>query len=100
MAINSAFSTLCQLGVGPRQQFRIQDANAQWSEFFGTETNIDSVKDYINLRVALIFDLNAATSYVIQARERQVKELEWRLSVEADRLYFAPDIIDGAEDMG
>ena len=33
MHINSAFSVLTQLGVGPSEGFFITDANACWSDF-------------------------------------------------------------------
>ena len=33
MHINSAFSVLTQLGVGPEEGFRIEDAGTEWSEF-------------------------------------------------------------------
>ena len=32
MYINSAFSVLTQLGVGPEEGFRIEDASKTWSE--------------------------------------------------------------------
>jgi hypothetical protein len=80
--INSAFSTLTQLGVGPVTGFMIEDADTEWEEFFGTvpDNQLNSVKTYVYLRVRQIFD-PPTTSFAIQAFNDQIKELEWRLNV-------------------
>lgn len=90
--INSAFSTLTQLGVGPANGFMIEDATAVWSDFItdvpagsyepstGDDLQYNSVKSYVFLRVKHLFD-PPTTSYLIDASERQIKELEWRLNV-------------------
>jgi hypothetical protein len=80
--INSAFSTLTQLGVGPLTGFMIEDADTEWEEFFGTvpDNQLNSVKTYVYLRVRQIFD-PPTTSFAIQAFNDQIKELEWRLNV-------------------
>lgn len=77
--INSSFSTLTQLGIGPTQGFRIVDDVAVWEDFLGDETAIESVKTYVFLKVRLVFD-PPPTSFVIAALEKQVSEIEWRLS--------------------
>ena len=82
--INSAFSTLHQLGVGPANAFKIQDASAVWEDFIPEDSeNFEFVKTYIYLKVKKIFDppLNAS---VLSAIEAEIKELEWRLNVEAE----------------
>jgi hypothetical protein len=78
--INSAFSTLTQLGVGPAAGFMIEDATAEWNDFILDDMQLNSVKTYIYLRVRLLFD-PPTTSYAITAMEDQVKQLEWRLNV-------------------
>src|SRR3954467_15187727 len=78
--INTAFSTLTQLGVGPTNGFMIEDADAVWTDFIGDDLQYNAVKSYVFLRVRLLFD-PPSTSYVIAAAERQVQELEWRLNV-------------------
>lgn len=79
--INSALSILTQLGVGPPRGFRISDSTSTWSEFIpaGRE-DLESIKDYVYLRVKLIFDppTNAAA---MEAIKEQIKEFEWRLNV-------------------
>jgi hypothetical protein len=89
--INSAFSTLHQLGVGPENGFAIVDATDTWTSFLGTDQRFNSVKSYIYLKVRLIFD-PPATSFHLEAVNRQIQELEWRLNVliETD-LWTDPD---------
>lgn len=83
MHINSVFSTLQQLGVGPEDAFAIEDESSTWDSFIGSNKNINSVKSYMYLRVRLLFD-PPATSFAIAAFEKQIKEVEWRLSVHVD----------------
>lgn len=77
--INSAFSTLTQLGIGPAGGFAIEDDNAEWANYLETETKMESVKTYVYLRVRQLFD-PPATSYLVTAMEKQITELEWRLN--------------------
>jgi len=80
--INSAFSTLTQLGVGPAAGYMIDDAGDVWEDFFevANYNEYNSVRSYVFLKVRQIFD-PPATSYLISAVERQIQELEWRLNV-------------------
>lgn len=78
--INTAFSTLTQLGVGPPDGFMIEDEDAEWVDFIGTDKQYNSVKSYVFLRVRQLFD-PPQTSYHIASMERQIQELEWRLNV-------------------
>lgn len=79
--INTAFSTLTQLGVGPPEGFMIEDAIAEWDDFIvDNDLQYNSVKSYVFLRVRQLFD-PPTTSYLIAATDQQIKELEWRLNV-------------------
>jgi hypothetical protein len=78
--INTAFSTLTQLGVGPAEGFMIEDDVAVWNDFIVDDAQYNSVKSYVFLRVRQLFD-PPSTSYLISAVERQIQELEWRLNV-------------------
>lgn len=82
MHINSVFSILHQLGVGPDKSFSIQDDTATWDNFIEDDSNFNDVRTYIYLKVRLLFDPPASSS-VMSAMERQISELEWRLNVEA-----------------
>lgn len=77
--INTAFSTLTQLGVGPSAGFMIEDDTALWTDFIGVDPQLNSVKSYVFLRVKLLFD-PPTTSYLINASQDQIRELEWRLN--------------------
>jgi hypothetical protein len=78
--INTAFSTLTQLGVGPVEGFMIEDAEPVWADFYADDLQYNAVKSYVFLRVRYLFD-PPQTSYLISATERQIQELEWRLNV-------------------
>jgi hypothetical protein len=81
MHINTAFSTLTQLGVGPPEGFMIENATAEWDDFIiDNDLQYNSVKSYVFLRVRQLFD-PPQTSYLIAATDQQIKELEWRLNV-------------------
>lgn len=86
MHINSVFMILTQLGVGPSEGFSIEDDSAIWSDFIQDSTNIESVKSYVYLRVKLLFDSTSLGSPVIEAMNRQISELEWRLNIEAESM--------------
>ena len=75
--INSEFTTLAQLGIGPFEPFVI-DENSTWDQF--EYKNLEAVKEYIYLRVKLVFDppLNAS---ILQAYTTRADELQWRLMV-------------------
>ena len=77
--INTAFSTLTQLGVGPITGFQIEDDEAEWADFIENDLQYNSVKSYVFLRVRQLFD-PPSTSYLISAYDKQIQELEWRLS--------------------
>lgn len=80
MHINSVFSTLVQLGIGPATGFAIADDTTEWSSLLAADANLNSVKTYVFLKVRMIFD-PPATSYAITAMEKQIEEFEWRLNV-------------------
>lgn len=83
MHINSVFSILTQLGVGPDTGFSIVDKSATWNDFSLDLSKIEMVKSYICMRVRLLFD-PPMTASVMESIDRQIKELEWRLKVEVD----------------
>lgn len=90
MHINSVFSTLAQLGVGPEDGFEIEDNTTLWSEFLGANKLINSVKTLMYLQVRLWFD-PPTTSFDLVAKKDQVLELQWRLNVAVDDWKVALD---------
>ena len=81
--INSVFSILNQLGVGPTEGFEIQDDLAQWDEFVSDEDYLEDVKTYVCLKVRLLFD-PPTSSAAMEAINRSIDELEWCLNFAAE----------------
>lgn len=80
MHINSAFATLHQLGIGPDAGYEIEDSNATWDAFYGTNKRYNGIRTYVTMYVRNIFD-PPQTGHHAAALERQMRELEWRLNV-------------------
>lgn len=83
MHINSVFTNLQQLAVGPSQPFAIEDKEATWEEFWGDKPPLNAVQSYMFMRVKLIWD-TPQTSFGIAALERQIDEQLWRLNVQSE----------------
>lgn len=83
MHVNSVFSILTQLGVGPSDGFMIEDNTAKWKDFIADDTKIEMVKSYMNLKVKLLFDPPLSSS-VMEAMNRHISEFEWRLNAAVD----------------
>ena len=84
MAINTAFMTLSQLGVGLDTPFIIEDSLATWSDFTEDVEQLPMIKSYICLQTRLSFDPPASNSLMTAMQEKS-KEYEWRLNVSVDR---------------
>lgn len=79
--INTALSTLKQLGIGPPGGLAIEDETSDWSDFLDiSDSNYSDVKTYVYLRVRLLFD-PPTTSYLLAALEQQIQQMEWRINV-------------------
>lgn len=86
MHINSVFSILTQMGVGPADGFSITDKSENWSDFIaGDPCKFQLVKSYMHLKVKLLFDPPLGSA-VIESINRQISEFEWRLFVVADSI--------------
>lgn len=83
MYINTAFSTLHQLGVGPDEGFFIEDNTATWTDFLNGKRLLNMVITYVHMSVRLMFD-PPANSFATTAMKEQMKELEWRINVQVD----------------
>lgn len=82
LAINTAFSILHQLGVGPKDGYAIEDESNRWDEVV-TKQSLNMVKSYVFLKVKLLFD-PPATSFVLDAYSKQLSEMEWRINSEVE----------------
>lgn len=83
MHINSVFTILNQLGVGPEEGFAIEDETAVWTDFMDNCPKLNSVKSYMYLKVKLLFD-PPLSSGVTDSIKNLVNEFEWRLNVAAE----------------
>lgn len=75
--INSAFSTLHQLGVGPEEGFEIVDDSSTWSEIISAP-RLNMIQTYIGMKVKLMFD-PPTSSFVLESINKQIAEYEWRI---------------------
>lgn len=83
--INSVFTILTQLGVGPSKGFFITDGSATWSDFIPEGEMMEAVKSYMGCKVRILFDPPTSSSATMQALQNMCNELEWRLNVLCDK---------------
>lgn len=81
--INACFSILNQLGVGPENGFVVTDETQSWSSYSDNGRILNMVKTYVTLKVKKIFD-PPLTSSVLEAMDKEISQLEWRLNVAVD----------------
>lgn len=86
--VNTVFTRLHQLGIGPAAGFMILSDAETWTQYFALDELQDplllnSVKSYMGLRVRLLFD-PPTTSYHIGALEKQQLELETTMSYQRE----------------
>lgn len=82
MHINSAFSILTQLGVGPKEGFIIKSDEEVWADYTSS-SKLEMIKSYIMAKVKLVFD-PPTNSSVSQIYQNYINEFEWRLNVAVD----------------
>lgn len=83
MCINTAFTILTQLGVGPTEGFSINDSKPVWTDFMPDIDRIEAIKSYVYLKVKLFFDPPVGSA-VMESSNRMLSELEWRINVAAE----------------
>jgi hypothetical protein len=78
--INSAFSTLTDLGVGPEEGFAIEDESAEWDTYLSDDpVQLSKVKVCVYLRTRLLFD-PPTVGFLLDATRELLRENEWRLN--------------------
>lgn len=78
LGINTALMTLNQLGVGP-DGYTVTSNTQKWTDYLGETVKVEAVKTYISLQVRLLFDPPSG-AYILEAFERRIRELEWRIA--------------------
>lgn len=83
--INSVFLTLNQLGVGPKTPYQILGEEETWTDFVDTNV-VPGIQTYVYLKTRLLFD-PPTNSFLVDAIQKQIAELEWRMNVQVDTEY-------------
>jgi hypothetical protein len=81
--INSAFSRLFTLGVGPAGVFSITDDVDEWVDVELPPDQLNMVKTFIALYVRMLFD-PPQTSFLQKIMQDQIAQHEWLLCSMAD----------------
>lgn len=85
LLINAELARLCQLGVGPEEGFYIASKEETWDQFI-TDPRLNMAKEYVTLRVKVVFDNSTTPSTVLNIYNQKAEELEWVLCVEAEHI--------------
>lgn len=83
MAINAVLVILHQFGIGPDDVYSITDSSSTWTEFLEDDP-IGGVREYVNMRVRILFD-PPANNQVMAALKEQIDEFGWRILADADK---------------
>lgn len=89
MLINSQFSTLFQLGVGPEEGFEIEGEDETWKDYIDDNKLLKLVITFVHLNVRLMFD-PPTNSFAVDAIKKQIDEYTWRINVMVD-----PNVLGG-----
>lgn len=87
--INSAFMTLCQMGIGPKEGFNVTGYEDTWSDFLTNKVMLGGVKTWVYLQVKMLFD-PPTNSFVMDAYKTQAEQILWRLNVQAESVEEMP----------
>ena len=83
--INSALAALAEIGVGPKEGYRVTGADESWAEFMGESPQLNLVQDYVSIKVKLVFD-PPQNQAVKDALEQTLAENTWRIDVRCGRM--------------
>ena len=83
MHINTVFTILNEMGVGPDEGFVIDNAFSKWGDYIEDRRKFDKIKTYMYLKVRMYFDPPQNSSHA-EAIKQQISELEWRLNASAE----------------
>lgn len=82
--INSVFSILWQLGVGPKDGFAIEGYEETWNDYIqGDPYTLRDVRTYMYVKVKLIFD-PPSNSAVLASMKEIAAEFESRINMTVD----------------
>lgn len=79
--INSAFSTLTDLGVGPEEGFVIEDEYVDWEAYqVNDPVKLSKIKTVVYLHTRLAFD-PPTVGFLLDSVKEILQEAQWRLNV-------------------
>ena len=78
--VNSAFSSLNQIGIGPDDGFSISDNTKVWNNYLTNVRTLELVKSYVHLKTKLLFDPPSSSS-IVDIINKEISEFEWRLNI-------------------
>lgn len=81
--INSVFSILRQLGIGPSEGYAITGIEDKWSTFLGDTIQLELVKSYMYAKVKKVFDPPTSAA-LMNSLDSLINEFEWRENVAVD----------------
>lgn len=84
--INGIIPELYQLGVAT-QVTSITGPEAVWSDILGERTNVPDVKNFVYLKLRLLFD-PPTNSFLLDAFQKQIDEYVWRMNVQVETKAF------------
>lgn len=87
--INTVFSLVNQMGIGPLKCFSIIGDDEKWSDF-SERLDMEQFKTYVYLKVKMLFD-PPANSQLESSYNNTIKELEFRISSLWDRYMNSDD---------
>lgn len=79
--INTVFSILNQMGIGPEDGYAINGVNETWDNYLSYSDNkklLYSIKSYMYAKVRMLFDPPTSGS-LMEALKNTISELEYRL---------------------
>lgn len=82
--INSALSTLYQIGVDSARNKTVDNANVTWLDIFENDEDLlPMIEQYVYLKVRVVFD-PPSNSFVLESINKMIDELQWRIQIEAE----------------
>lgn len=82
--INTVLMMLNQMGVGPDGGFELTTGDETWDQIIPDNIKYPGIKDYVKIKVRLLFDPEAFTPNAKESANEMLKEIEWRLNYKAD----------------
>lgn len=81
--INAAMSNLTQMGVGPKEGFKVTGEDEEWTDLIEENDLLEQVKEYVKLYVRILFDPPTQAS-VIDIYNKEIAQREWRINITVD----------------